>query len=141
MKTKCLIFGSLVVLLAVVGCATLERSDAQALQGTWIGPEVDRDKGNCALVISGQKLEFRGADSREWYKGTFTLREDTAPKQLIGVVTECPVQQYVGKTVHAIYQLDGKTLRLCGNEPGTPAAPAAFAAPGSRSFLLTRQSE
>ena len=57
-------------------------------------------------------LEFHGANPQEWYKATFTLREDTTPKQLEAVVTECPVARYVGKTAHAIYKIETASLRL-----------------------------
>jgi uncharacterized protein (TIGR03067 family) len=70
------------------------------------------------------------------YKATFTLREDTNPKQLIAVVTDCPFPQYVGKTSQAIYRIENGTLTLAANEPGNPAVPANFDAPNARVILF-----
>ena len=89
-------------------------------------------------MVSGNTLEFRGADTNEWYKGTFTLRKDQDPKQLVGLITDCPAPKYVGKTVYAIYRIETGTLTLTGNEPGNPDVPKNFDAPGSRKFVLKK---
>jgi uncharacterized protein (TIGR03067 family) len=121
------------------GCSTLHKSDSVTLQGTWQGQEIGRPmEGTCRLVISGNALEFRGADTNEWYKGTFALREDTNPRQLIGKMTDCPADEYIGKTVYAIYRIEAGTLTLTGNEPGNPEVPSSFDAPGSRKFVLRK---
>jgi uncharacterized protein (TIGR03067 family) len=99
---------------------------------------MDGRNGTCCLMIGGNALEFRAADTNEWYKGTFTLREDVNPKQLVGVVTECPAPEYIGKTVYAIYRIEAGTLTLTGNEPGKPEVPTSFEAPGSRKFVLKK---
>ena|ERR1035437_4134787 len=129
--------GFVAVLVAASGCSKSHQSDSVALQGTWKGQEIGVNaKGSPSLVLSGANLEFRGADTNEWYKATFTLREDTNPKQLVGVITECPAPQYVGKTVNAIYRIEDGALTIAGNEPGNPAMPAAFDAPGTRKFAF-----
>ena len=111
-----------------------------ALQGTWTGHEAGAGgPGSVSIVIQGTNLEFHGANPQEWYKGTFTLREDTNPKQLVGVVTDCPAPQYVGKTSYAIYELKDGKFTLVGNEPGNPKVPDGFDAPGSRKFVFTKQ--
>jgi hypothetical protein len=61
---------------------------------------------------------------------------DTAPKQLVAVVTECPFPAYVGKTSYVIYQVEDGTLTITGNEPGYPAAPAGFDAPHARKMVF-----
>jgi uncharacterized protein (TIGR03067 family) len=78
------------------------------------------------MVFQGTNLEFHGANPMEWYKGTFTLREDTRPKQLVALVTDCPAPPYIGKTSYAIYQIQNGTFTLTGNEPGNPKAPNGF---------------
>lgn len=126
--------------LLVCGCSTLQVSDSNLLQGTWKGYEMGRPaEAPCRVIISGNTLEFRGASSNDWCKGTFTLRPDTNPKQLVGVMRECDDPQYVGKTVHAIYRIDADTLILAGNAPGNPEAPASFEASGCRKLVLKRQ--
>jgi uncharacterized protein (TIGR03067 family) len=81
-------------------------------------------------------LEFHGANPQEWYKASYTLREDTTPKQLDAVVTDCPMARYVGKTAHAIYKIEAGKFTLAGNEPGNPAVPAGFDAPGARQIIF-----
>src|SRR5262245_17628358 len=130
-NTLMIALGTAAILAA--GCSTMPKSDATALQGAWKGQDMGRPTGGlCCLTISGNTVEFRGADTNEWYKGTFTLRQDTNPKQLVGVVSECPAPEYIGKTAYAIYRIEAGTLILTGNEPGKNEVPGDFDAPGYR---------
>lgn len=123
--------------VVAAGCATPHTSDSAALQGTWKGQEIGVNAERPAsLVLSGANLEFHGADAGDWCKGTFSLREDTNPKQMIGVITDAPDLQYVGKTVNAIYRIKDGALTIAGNAPGNPAPPAAFDAPDARQFVF-----
>jgi len=117
--------------------AKAPQSDSARLQGTWTGKELSADSDDpCRLVVSGQTFEFRGPDANEWYKGTFTLREDSNPKVMVAAITECPVEKYNGKTDYAIYRLDNGTLTLTAYEPGNPEVPAGFDAPETRRFVF-----
>jgi uncharacterized protein (TIGR03067 family) len=114
-----------------------QKPDSVALQGTWSGQEAGANiEGSPSLTFDGTKMEFHGANPQEWYKATYTLREDTTPKQLEAVVTDCPVPQYVGKTAHAIYKIEDGRFTLTGNEPGNPTVPASFDAPGARQIVF-----
>jgi uncharacterized protein (TIGR03067 family) len=128
------------VSIFALGCSKPHPSDSTVLQGAWSGREMGA-KGTefPSLVIRGSNLEFHGADSNEWYKATFSLREDTNPKQLVAVITECPYRQYVGKTENAIYQIQDGTLTLTGNEPGNPAMPMGFGDPRSRMIVFKQK--
>ena len=123
------------------GAATLDKSDAATLQGTWKGRVMQGTPEHaCSLVISGKNYEFRDhADTNVWYKGTFSLREDTSPRQYIAVISECPFPQFVGKTSMAIYRIEGGTLTITGNEPGISTAPPAFDTPGAARMELKRK--
>jgi uncharacterized protein (TIGR03067 family) len=117
--------------------AKAPQSDSAALQGTWTGKELSADSDDpCRLVVSGQTFEFHGPDANEWYKGTFTLREDSNPKVMVAAITECPVEKFNGKTDYAIYRLDNGTLTLTACEPGNPEVPAGFDAPETRRFVF-----
>jgi uncharacterized protein (TIGR03067 family) len=117
-----------------------QKPDSVVLQGTWSGQEVGANtQGSASLIIEGSKIEFHGSNTNEWYKATFSLREDTTPKRLDAVLTECSFPQYVGKTGHAIYKIEDGTLTLTGNEPGNPAVPASFDAQGARKFVFTQK--
>jgi uncharacterized protein (TIGR03067 family) len=112
-------------------------SDSAALQGTWTGKELSADSDDaCRLVVTGQNFEFHGSDPNEWYKGTFTLRENSNPKVLVAAITECPAEKYIGKTDYAIYRLENGALRLTAYEPGNPDVPPGFDAPETRRFVF-----
>jgi len=113
-------------------------SDTTALQGNWSGQEIGGGPGQASMVIQGSSVEFHGADPREWYKATFTIREDTTPRQITFVITDCPMPQYVGKTGHAIYEVRDDAFTFAGNEPGNPAVPASFDARGTRKFVFKK---
>ena len=126
--------------ILVCGCSKSHKPDSLALQGTWSGQEVGaKTQGSPSLILEGTKLEYHGANPNEWYKATFSLREDTTPKQLEAVVTDCPFPNYVGKTVHAIYKVEDGKFTLTGNEPGNPAVPASFDAQGAREIVFTQK--
>jgi len=63
--------------------------------GDWGHPETPRQ-----LVISGRHMEYRGANPDDWGNGTFTLREDTQPKQLLVALTECGLPNILAKLLH-----------------------------------------
>jgi hypothetical protein len=116
----------------------LVKTDPTSLQGTWHGKEFGPNSaGTVALIIHGSNLEFRGADTNEWYKATFSIF-DSAPKQLVAKITDCPSSDYVGATACAIFQLQDGTLTVTGNEPGYPVVPGNFEAPSARKFVFKR---
>ena len=115
---------------------------AKSLQGTWSGPDIEASgTGRSSLVFQGSNLDFHSANTNYWSKGTFSLREDTNPKQLVEVITECQDPQEVGKTANAIYQIQDGTLTITFNEPGDPAVPAGFDAPGADKLVLKKDSK
>jgi len=117
--------------------STAPLSDSAALQGTWGGRELSADSdAPCYLIISGKNFEFRGVDTNEWYKVTFTLREDANPKVLVSSITECCAPKYVGATDYAIFRLENGTLTLTAREPGNPDIPSSFDAPETRQFIF-----
>jgi uncharacterized protein (TIGR03067 family) len=140
MKTKSYLLGFLTItaLAVMIGCSTMRESDSAKLQGIWKGKAMSDDEIG-TFTISGKKFEFRGDKSGAWYQGTFSLREDTQPKQFIAHITDTGFPQYVGKTTVAIYKIEDKTLTIAGDEPGTAGPPTAFDAPGAASFVLKKQ--
>jgi uncharacterized protein (TIGR03067 family) len=130
--------------ILMTGCSRQQKSDTVTLQGTWNGPQIHANpkvpEHPCSLVISGGNYEFEDElDTNAWNKGTFTLREDTNPRQFIAVIGECHVPPLVGKTVMAIYRLEGDTLTMTWSAPGKTEAPAAFDARGAARMEFKRQ--
>ncbi len=72
----------------------------------------------------------------DWIKATFTVRDDTDPKQWAGVITECADSEYVGKKSYVIYRLEDGTLTISGYEPGNSNIPSKFDADGTRQFVF-----
>ncbi|MDB6065934.1 MAG: hypothetical protein JWR26_2142 [Pedosphaera sp.] len=128
------------LLLVASGRSAEDKSDMATLQGTWRGDEVGGNtKGTNYLIIRGKNFEFRGADTNEWYKGTFILMENTHPGQLLATVIKCSAPQYVGKISFAIYKLEDGKLTFTGNEPGNLNPPLSFNDPGARQFVLKKE--
>lgn len=110
-----------------------------SLEGAWTGTETTPDhEGPASMTISGHKLEFHAAGDNDWIKGTFTLHEDTDPKQLVGVVTDCPDADYIGGKTFAIYKFQDGSLVVTGNAPGVNEVPSSFTAPNTRQFIFKR---
>jgi len=109
------------------------KSDETAMQGTWKGKSVrDNPEHQVTFVISGKGFEFHDeTETNNWYKGTYTLKEDTTPKQFIAKITDCPFAQYVRKTSIAIYKIENGILTITANEPGKEQIPADFDAEDS----------
>ena len=138
MKTRLMSLFCGIGLLAA-GCSKSHAPDSSTLQGTWTGSEGGaKTAGTPTLAILGTNLDFQGADPQEWYKATFTLHEDTKPKRLEVVITDCPAPQFVGKTAHAIYKIENGELTVTGNPPGNPNVPADFGTPGSRQIVFKK---
>lgn len=124
--------------LLLAGCSHHQKSDLATLQGTWSGRQALVDH-QCSLVISGNNYEMQDAsDTNAWNKGTFTLRQDTDPRQFVFVIADCHVPKFLGATIMAIYRLEGDTLTVSWNAPGNPAAPSAFDAPHAARMELKR---
>ncbi len=119
--------------------AVPNKAPADSLQGTWRGKELGGDNdGVASLKVEGNRFEFRSADEKEWYKGTFTLREDADPRQFVALIADCPSQELIGKTSKAIYRMRDGKLMLAARAPGNEDAPADFNDSESRKFEFTR---
>lgn len=125
----------------LVGCSTLHKSDVATLQGAWKGRVIQGNpQHECSFLIIGKNYEFRDTtDTNVWYNGTFSLRQDTIPRQFIAVINECPFPQYVGRTGMAIYRMEDGVLTITGNEPGKPTVPLAFDSPDAVRIEVKRE--
>ena len=126
------------VLTARAETETAVQSDQGHLQGMWIGNELGPTAGKCKITISGKQIRFQ-AESGEWYKGTFTLREKAEPKQLDFVIEDGLVPVLIGKISKVIYKVENETLTFAANAPGEEVRPASFnESSGGRVFVLTK---
>lgn len=135
-------FLAVLAVVALVVCAhsAPKKTDLDSLQGEWVGTEANSAADtHSVLKISGDRLDFVGADTNEWYKGIFTLHENTDPKQVLGVIQGCPSADCIGKTIYAIYKIDEGVFTIAGNAPGETNFPSDFDAPGTRKIVFKRK--
>jgi uncharacterized protein (TIGR03067 family) len=119
--------GTTIAAIAALGSQAAASAEIEpALQGTWVGQEVGGPQGECRLIVSGNSIKFQGARAEEWYEATITLKAKASPKHVAVLIERCPAPQYVNKTTNFIYKIEGKTLTLAGNEPGSEKEPTAF---------------
>jgi uncharacterized protein (TIGR03067 family) len=139
---------SFVALLVLLSLASFARSDDktdnQALQGTWL-PATAELGGNkfpdevlktIKLVIKDDKYTVTVGTQTD--QGTVKLESSAKPKAMTITGTDGPNK---GKTIPAIYEQNGDTLRVCYNLAG-PDRPTAFETKaGTQQFLVTYKRE
>lgn len=141
MKTKLTICLALLAVIISVHSQP-QKSDLNALQGTWLGTEEGTaPDAHSVLKISGDKLDFVGTDTNDWCKGTFTLHEDTNPKQFVGVIKACPSPDGIGVGIFAIYSIKDGKFTISGSSPGETNFPSSFDAPGARKIVFQRKED
>lgn len=122
------------------GCSTLHKSDSAVLQGNWSGREIGFTPATPrTIVISGTQFDYHGAYGDDWGKGSFTLREDTQPKQILVTLSQSGMPQYNGKLCYMIYKIEDGTLTIAANEPGKPEAPSKFDSSAARLMVFKRE--
>ena len=130
----------MMALVTAAGCCCFQKSDYSAWQGKWKGYEVGgATPGSSYLTVTGQSLDFRGADTNEWDKGFLTFLPKSNPRRADIQITDCPEVQAIGKTCHAIYALEGGTLNIAAYAPGDPNTPMTFDAAGARHFIFKKE--
>ncbi len=117
-----------------------EPKDADTIQGTW---------GMAAAELGGKpfpeelrksiEMTLKGTDyivsvGRQPDRGTFKLDPLAKPKAIDVTGVEGPNK---GRTLPAIYELDGETLRICYDLDGKTRPKEFKSVEGSRLFLVT----
>jgi uncharacterized protein (TIGR03067 family) len=135
--------GVLFALITSAGCLfAADSPDAKALRGDWL--PVKAELGGRAMpeaVLKAISLKLGDgtydvlADGHP-DKGTYRVDPSAKPKTMVIRGTEGPNQ---GKTIPAIYELQGDTLRICYDLSGAKT-PSDFKSPaGTRLYLVTYQ--
>jgi RNA polymerase sigma factor (sigma-70 family) len=118
----------------------LSETDSVTLQGTWSGWQIgDKTPGSALLIIREGKLEFHDANTNIWYKATYSLHENTVPKQTDILIADCFDRVYIGKTAHAIYKVADDKLIFAINMPGDAAMPESFDDQDANQYVFTRK--
>jgi uncharacterized protein (TIGR03067 family) len=131
---------TIAALSALAALAAEPTQDRKALQGTWTivkaelgGQPMDAAVANSiSLKIREGKYEVSVGGALD--KGTYTLDSKSRPKGMTVTGTDGPNQ---GKTLPAIYEVHGDTLRICYDLSGGKR-PAEFkTSAGTQLFLVT----
>lgn len=119
-----LTLSALVLLLAagLPGCRKQSQTAKSNIEGHWTGFDLARPAEKLQLTITGDQLEYHGAQADDWCRGTFVLNETTQPAQMDLVIKEPP--QAVA-TLLVIYELQGDEIKVARADPGKPR-PADF---------------
>lgn len=115
-----------------------KKAPKSPLEGTWKGYEINRPDNQCQLMVSGNRIFFKGSHSMDWYKGTAKF-DKSNPAYVDVVITNTGVKQYLGKTSLALFKVEGDKMILVGGEPGVDPRPTSFVPSGNfRAFALKK---
>jgi uncharacterized protein (TIGR03067 family) len=106
----------------LLGCKTVEPKiePLTILQGKWVG---DTDGQEVSVTIKDRNLYFF-RDNDFWFETTLTINNDVYPNQLRATIerTTDSQESAIGKSVPAIYKVEGDTLTMLAfsDEQDTP---------------------
>jgi uncharacterized protein (TIGR03067 family) len=137
-----------VALVLVVSFSSIARSadakDGDAIQGTWLPAEAelagkpfpDEVRKTMKLVIKDDKYTVTVGKATD--EGTTKLNPKAKPKEIDITGTDGPNK---GKTILAIYELDGDTLRVCYDVSGKTRPTEFKTKADTQLFLVTYKRE
>jgi len=108
-------------------------SSQQRLQGHWTGSNTAHYGQTCTLNISGDQIEYRGADPNDWLRGKFVLNDNSKPGQLNVTIIEPASSFIVG-----ICEVKGNRLTIAVAPHGSSQRPVNFT-PGPQVDVLELQ--
>jgi uncharacterized protein (TIGR03067 family) len=136
------LFVAFALVLSSSSAAWGDDAKDDSLQGTWL-PSVaelggrvfpDEVRKSIKLVVQGDK--YTVTVGKEIDQGTVKLRPSATPKAMDITGTEGPNQ---GKTILAIYERKGDTLRVCYDLSGKKRPTAFKTEAGTQLFLVEYQ--
>ena len=141
---KLVFFGVLVLLLPMATQATDNQADTKALQGTWLpataelaGLPVPEDyRKSMKLTIKDDHYLVMAANHKD--EGTCKVDSGKSPKTIEINGTKGPNQ---GKTIPAIYKIDGDALTVCYNLGGKDYPTEFKTKAGTKLFLVEYKRE
>jgi uncharacterized protein (TIGR03067 family) len=136
------LFVAFALVLSSSSAAWGDDAKDDSLQGTWLpssaelGGRVfpDEVRKNIKLVVQGDK--YTVTVGKEIDQGTVKLRPSATPKAMDITGTEGPNQ---GRTILAIYERKGDTLRVCYDLSGKKRPTAFKTEAGTQLFLVEYQ--
>ena|SRR5215471_9606121 len=105
-----------VLLVTFIGCG---KPSNQSIQGHWTGSKAKDSSYSCTVSIIGNRLEYRGANSNDWARGTVVIRENMKPMEMDLTVLE-PASES-NHMMLAIYQIKDDKLTVAISDTMRPA--------------------
>ena len=137
--------------LALIAAISITRAalgedpkDSDAVQGTWtasaaeLGGKQFPDEARRAIRMTLKGGDYAVSVGGQPDRGTFKMDPLARPKAMDVTGTEGPNK---GRTLSAIYELDGDTLRICYNLDGKDRPKEFKAGEGTKLFLVTYRRE
>lgn len=103
--------------------ASVGNASAQTLQGHWRGTNTAHPGQEVTISISGDQIEYRGADANDWLRGTFVVNDQANPKEL-----DVTIHEPVKGTIFCLYQSDGDKITIAAAPHGSSMRPVDFSA-------------
>jgi uncharacterized protein (TIGR03067 family) len=140
---KLLFLGVLSLMLAATTQAGDDQADSKALQGTWLPasaelagkPFPEQFRKSLTLTI---KDDHYTVMAEQKYEGTLKLDAGKTPKTMEIKGTQGPNQ---GKTIPAIYKVEGDSLTICYNLAGKDFPTEFKSKTGTKLFLVEYKRE
>ncbi len=107
-----------------VAAVGFSKPSNQSLEGHWTGSNTAHPGQACTVHISGDHIDYRGADPNDWLRGTFALNENTEPKQIN--VTILSAGDGIQSFIFGIYQVNGDKLTIAVAPHGFNVRPVDF---------------
>ena len=132
------------ILASPLVVSAADAKDADSLEGTWVPSSAelggkafpDEVRKTIKLVVKGD--DYTVTVGKQTDKGTAKVNAKAKPKEIDITGTDGPNK---GKTIPAIFERDGDTLRICYDLSGK-ARPTEFkSAEGTQTFLVTYKLE
>ncbi len=135
-----IVLGAL-LMAGVTGCNKSggKVSGSGALDGTWVGSDMENPAAQCQFKIGNKMLEFHGTNESDSFSGTISIIYlDQQPGSLDISITD--PQPLAGKQVLFSVDHKGNELKLAWFPPGSYTRPPAVTpGPGLRVVSLKRQ--
>jgi uncharacterized protein (TIGR03067 family) len=137
---QCLVIGLIVA--ASVNLLAADPHDNKSLRGDWVPvkaelggqPMPDTVLKTISLKLGDGTYDVLVSGAPD--KGTYEIDASTKPKSMVIKGTEGPNK---GRTVPAIYELEGKTLRICYDLSGAQRPKEFKTSTGTRLYLVAYQ--